>query len=96
MKATLYTFLIVLLKLLSHMNVLWIQNYILKDNCWSSHRGTVEINLTRNREVGGSILALLSGLRIQCCRKLWCRSQTWLGSRIAVALVQAGGYRLPL
>ena len=29
-------------------------------------------------------LALLSGLRIRCCHKLWCRSQTWLGSRIAV------------
>ena len=37
-------------------------------------------------------LALLSGLRMQHCRELWCRSQTWLGSGIAVALVQAGGY----
>ena len=42
---------------------------------------------TRNHEVAGSILALLSGLRIQHCRELWCRLQTWLGSRIAVALV---------
>ena len=32
-------------------------------------------------------LALLSGLRIWCCRKLWCRLQTQLRSRIAVALV---------
>ena len=24
-------------------------------------------------------LALLSGLRIQLCCELWCRSQTWLG-----------------
>ena len=32
-------------------------------------------------------LALLSGLRIQCSRELWCRWQTWLGSCIAVALV---------
>ena len=31
-------------------------------------------------------LALLSGLRIRCCRELWCRLQTRLGSRIAVAL----------
>ena len=31
--------------------------------------------------------ASLSGLRIQCCRELWCRLQTWLGSRVAVALV---------
>ena len=30
-------------------------------------------------------LASLDGLRIQHCRELWCRSQTWLGSQIAVA-----------
>ena len=29
-------------------------------------------------------LALLSGLRMQHCHELWCRSQTWLGSRVAV------------
>ena len=34
-------------------------------------------------------LPLLSGLTIQCCRELWCRSQTWLGSRVAVALALA-------
>ena len=37
-------------------------------------------------------LALLSGLRIQHCRELWCRLQTWLRSRGAVGLVQASGY----
>ena len=31
--------------------------------------------------------ALLGGLRIQCCCKLWCRSQTQLRSHIAVAVV---------
>ena len=31
-------------------------------------------------------LALLSGLRTWHCRELWCRSQTWLRSQIAVAL----------
>ena len=36
--------------------------------------------------------ALLRGLWIQHCCELWCRSQTWLGSGIAVAVVQAGGY----
>ena len=36
--------------------------------------------------------ALLSGLRIQCCHELWCRSQMWLGSHIAVAVVQASSY----
>ena len=35
-------------------------------------------------------LVLLSGLRIQHSRELWCRLQTWLGSGVAVALVQAG------
>ena len=34
-------------------------------------------------------LASLSGLRIWCCHKLQCRSQMWLGSGIAVAVVKA-------
>ena len=46
-------------------------------------------NPTRNHEIAGSILALLSGLRIQRCRELWCRSQMRLGSPIAVALAAA-------
>ena len=37
-----------------------------------------------------SLALLLSGLKIGCCRELWCRSQTRLGSRVAVAVVQAG------
>ena len=37
-------------------------------------------------------LASLRGLRIQRCRELWCRWQTWLGARLAVALAQAGSY----
>ena len=37
-------------------------------------------------------LASLRGLKIWGCRELWCRSQTWLGSCIAAALVQAGSY----
>ena len=35
-------------------------------------------------------LALFSGLRIQHCQELWCRSQTWLRSAIAVAVAVAG------
>ena len=31
-------------------------------------------------------LASLSGLRIQPCRELWCRSQTWLRSGMAAAV----------
>ena len=37
-------------------------------------------------------LASLSGLTIRHCRELWCRSQMWLGSHVAVAVVQAGSY----
>ena len=40
--------------------------------------------------LGVQSLASLSGLRIQCCCELWCRSQKRLGSGIAVALAQAG------
>ena len=35
-------------------------------------------------------LALLRGLRIRPCCELWCRSQTRLGSGVAVAVVEAG------
>ena len=31
--------------------------------------------------------ASLSGLRIWCCRELWCRSQAWLISGVTVAVV---------
>ena len=34
-------------------------------------------------------LVLLRGLTIWRCRELWCRSQTQLGSRVAMAVVQA-------
>ena len=44
-------------------------------------------NLTKNHEVVGLIPGLTQGVRIQHCRELWYRSQTWLGARIAVALV---------
>ena len=37
-------------------------------------------------------LVSLSGLRIRCCHEPWCRSQTWLGSVVAVALAWASGY----
>ena len=34
-------------------------------------------------------LVSLSGLRIWCCRELWYKLQMWLGSGIAVTVVQA-------
>ena len=54
---------------------------------WSSHRGSAEMNPTRNHGVVGLILGLAHGLRIWHCRELWCRSQTQLGSCIAVGVV---------
>ena len=38
-------------------------------------------------------LALLSGLRIWHCHELWCRSQTLLGSHVAVAVALADSCR---
>ena len=32
-------------------------------------------------------MASLSGLRIQRCHELWCRSQIWLGSYVVVPVV---------
>ena len=46
----------------------------------------VEMNPTRNHEVAGSILASLNGLKIRRCREVWCRSQTWLKSGVAMAV----------
>ena len=57
----------------------------------SSHRGSAEINLTHMRTQVRS-LAPFSGLSIQHCRELRCRSQMRLGSRAAVAVAQASGY----
>ena len=45
-------------------------------------------NSTSIHEDAGLIPASLSGLRICCCRELWCRSPTRLGSCIAVAVVR--------
>ena len=58
--------------------------------CGSSHHGSVvnESNQEPCMRLRVRSLASLSGLRIRRCRELWCRSQTWLGSGLAVA----GGY----
>ena len=53
----------------------------------SSYRGSVETNLTSIHEDAGSIPGLAQWLRIQHCCELWCRSQTQLGSGVAVAVV---------
>ena len=57
-----------------------------KKKLGSSRCGESEMNPTGNHEVVGSIPGLISGLRIRCCRELWCRSHMCLGSGIAVAV----------
>ena len=49
-------------------------------------------NLTSIHKDRGLIQASLSGLRICCCSELWCRSQTWRVSLVAVALGLASSY----
>ena len=43
------------------------------------------MSMTRNYEVADSIPDLAQ-LKMQHCCELWCRSQMWLGSGVAVAL----------
>ena len=45
------------------------------------------MNPTRNHEVAGSIPGLPQWVKERRCYELWCRSQTQLGSHVAVALL---------
>ena len=46
--------------------------------------------LMRIQEDVGSIPGLAQGVKDLPLHELWCRSQKWLGSGVAVAVVQAG------
>ena len=83
-----------------HLNGNWDQRLLyhqICDNLLNSGRG-VPVMAQRKRIRLGSTrmrvqsLASLSGLRIQRCYKLWCRSQARPRSGIAVAVSQAGSY----
>ena len=52
----------------------------------SFHCDAAEMNLIAMR-IQVRPLASISGLRIQHCLELWCRSQTWFRSFIAVAVI---------
>ena len=42
------------------------------------------MNLTRKQGLQVQSLASLTGLKILCCRELWCRSQTGMEPCVAV------------
>ena len=58
----------------------------------SSCRCSAEVNLTSVMRIPGQSLASLSESRIWRCRELCCRSQTRLGSCMAVAVAEASSY----
>ena len=63
----------------------------MKNEKGSSCHGSAEMNLTSIHEDVGSIPVLAQcGSRVPL--ELWCRSQKWLGSLIAVAVVWASSY----
>ena len=63
---------------LDHMGVLNLITHVLKTGESECLCGSAEMNLTSIHEDAGPIPGLDSGLRIQCCCELQCRSQMQL------------------
>ena len=72
----------------SHKNKGHVVNSKKKISIQNSCIGAAEANLTRNREVAGSIPGLAQWIKDLCCHELWCKSQ--LRSGVAVAVAWAG------
>ena len=53
---------------------------------WNSHCGAVETNPTSIHEDVGLILGYDPWIGDSHCHELWYRFQSWLGSRVAVAV----------
>ena len=62
-----------------------------KDTGRRSCCGAAETNLTSIHEDARWIPDPTQGVRIRHCCEMWCRSQTQLGSGVAVAVVLASG-----
>ena len=69
---------------LSAFNVVSIK---IRDHLRSSCGGAAEMNLTSIHENAGLIPDLSQWVGIWRCLELWCRSQMWPGSGVAVAVV---------
>ena len=58
-----------------------------RSSIWSSRCGAAEMNLTSIHEDVGSIPGLARCAGIPRCHELWCKSQMWHRSHIAVVVV---------
>ena len=65
-----------------------------KTESWSSHCGSVVMNPTSIHDEADSIPGLGQWVKYRHCHELWCRSQMWFGSHIAVAMAWSGSLQL--